>query len=725
MSGKNAVGAWTACLILGATLMAGGGTARGAVVHPWMNTALSAQARAALLVAAMTLPQKIEQLHGDRGVVPGLPQCGSSFRHVPGIAALDIPTFRISNGPVGLGAGDCIPRDRATALPAALALAASFDTALARQFGNVIGGEARTLGVDELEGPGMNLARVGQGGRNFEYLGEDPYLAGAMAASEIGGIQRNGVIAMAKHYVLNEQEAFRDGGSVVVNDRTLHEVYLLPFEMAVKLGRVGSVMCSYNRIGGSYSCQDSYTLNTVLRGQWRFPGYVQSDFYANHSTAPALTAGMDLEMPGGIWYDQAHIDAALASRTLTTATIDRALTRRYVQMFRFGIFDLPVTKGTIDAAADGAQARQIAERTAVLLKNTRHLLPLAAGVASIALIGQQTYAGAATAGGGGSSTVSPLYTVTPEQGIRNILRAVGSSAAVRTVIVRNDNSNLADATAAARRADVVIVMAGVVTTEGQDRAGLSLPDGQNAVISAVAKANPRTVLVLKDGDPVLMPWIDRVPAVLEAWNPGEEDGDAVARLLFGLNNPSGKLPITIPRSAEQTPTSTPRRYPGVTVNGRRTISYFEGLQMGHRWYQTRGVAPQFAFGHGLSYTSFGYSKLVLTPTVSAGAEPIEASFTVANTGKVFGADVSQIYLDLPASTGEPPGRLVGFTKTMLRPGEKKRISITIDPAAPNHPLSTWNTKAQRWTTADGAYTVHVGDSSDYTPLTQAVTVRTP
>ena len=701
---------------------------------PWMNTTLSPEQRADLLVDAMTLDQKVAQLHGQSGPIPEVPECGNGGRHVPGIAALKIPTFRITNGPVGLGGGDCSPQDKATALPVALGLAASFDPALANSFGDLIGDEARTLGLQELEGPGMDLARVGQGGRNFEYLGEDPYLAGAMAASEIKGIQNDGVIAMAKHYVLNDQEFNRMTVSVQVDDRTLHEIYLPPFEASVKDGGVGSVMCSYNRIGTSYACDDPYTLDTVLRGQWGFQGYVQSDFGATHSTATSLNAGEDFEMPSPSFYTTANIQAALSNGTLTEATIDTALKRRYTQMFRFGIFDRPITHGTIDAQADGSTARQIAEQTAVLLKNDGSLLPLdASKVHSIALIGQQTFAGAAAAGGGGSSRVSPLYTVNPLQGLQNTLTELGSTATVNQVIVANNNSNLADAVAAAASADVVVLMAGVVTSEGSDRPSLSLPNNQDALISAVAAANPKTALVLKDGDPVLMPWIGQVPAVLEAWNPGEEDGNAVAQLLFGLANPSGKLPVSYPRAAADTPTSTPDRYPGVDTNGDGIpeVYYGEGLRVGYRWYDAQNIEPLFPFGYGLSYTSFQFSNLQATPVLNPD-NTIQAQVDVTNTGSRAGAEVAQVYVADPASTGEPPKQLKGFQKVALNPGETKHLTFTLDQRA----FSTWDSTAQEWTTNDGQYQVMVGDSSRNLPLhagvavnhtlgTQSVQVSTP
>jgi hypothetical protein len=501
----------------------------------------------------------------------------------------------------------------------------------------------------------------------------------------------------------------------------LHEIYLPPFEASVKDGGVGSVMCSYNRIGTSYACDDPYTLNTVLRDQWGFQGYVQSDFGATHSTATSLNAGEDFEMPSASFYTTANIQAALSSGALTEATIDQALKRRYTQMFRFGIFDRPITHGTIDAQADGATARQIAEQTAVLLKNDGSLLPLdASKVHSIALIGQQTFAGAAAAGGGGSSRVSPLYTVNPLQGLQNTLTQLGSTATVNQVIVANNNSNLADAVAAAASADVVIVMAGVVTSEGSDRPNLSLPNNQDALISAVAAANPKTALVLKDGDPVLMPWIGQVPAVMEAWNPGEEDGNAVAQLLFGLANPSGKLPVSYPRAAADTPTSTPDRYPGVDTNGDGIpeVYYNEGLQVGYRWYDAQNIDPLFPFGYGLSYTTFQFSNLHVTPELTPN-NTIQAQVDVTNTGSRAGAEVAQVYVADPASTGEPPKQLKGFQKVTLNPGETRHLTFTLDQRA----FSTWDSTAQEWTTNDGQYGVMVGDSSRNVPLRAGVEVN--
>jgi beta-glucosidase len=691
---------------------------------PWMDKSLAPAKRADLLIGAMTLDQKIQQLHGQAGAIPEVPECGKPMRHIPGIPELKIPTFRVTNGPVGVGMGDCNPQEKATAPPVSLGLAAGFDAALAYSYGKLIGGEVRTLGVHELEGPGMDLGRVAQGGRNFEYLGEDPYLAGVMAVNITKGVQSNGIIAMAKHFVLNEQEASRNSVSVVIDDRPYHELYLLPYEMSVKDGGIGSIMCSYNRIGGVYACENPYALTTVLRGQWGFQGYVQSDFGATHSTAASLNAGEDLEMQSGRFYTPEAINKALADGSLKMATIDQALRRRYTEEFKAGIFDRPITRGTIDAAANGALARAFGEQTAVLLKNGGMLPLSAAGVKTVALIGQARYAANAAVGGGGSARIAPLYTVTPLQGLENVLKELGSSATVNLTVVADDLGDLPNAVAAAKSADVAIMMAGVYTSEGRDRADLSLPTKQDDMISAIAAANPRTVVVLKDLVPVLMPWIENVPAVLETFNPGEEDGNVVGRLLFGIVNPSGKLPMTYPRSAADTAANAPETYPGVaSPEGYPIVEYREGLEMGYRWFQARKKEPLFPFGFGLSYTQFRISKPNVTPEVSDAKKPIQLRFEIENVGKREGAEVAQVYLGLPPAAGEPPKRLVGFEKVRLNPGEKREVRITIDPAASNHPLGIWDAKAQNWTVPSGRYQIYLGNSSANVAQTAFISVR--
>ena len=571
----------------------------------------------------------------------------------------------------------------------------------------------------------MDMARVQQGGRNFEYLGEDPFLAGSIAVPYIRAMQEQGIIGMAKHFVANDQETNRGIVNELIDDRVLHEVNLLPFEMSVKDGDVASIMCAYNKVNGLYNCENAPLLTEVLRNQWGFKGYVQSDFGAAHGTASSLLAGMDLEMPVGQFYASTNIHAALDANTISVDDIDTALRRRYTQMFRMGQFDRPITLTPIDAVGDGVIARNIAEASAVLLKNADRLLPLdPQNLENIALIGQATYTNAAVNGGGGSSRVVPLYTVTPLQGLQNVLSQLGSSANVTMLIANRDGSNNAEAAALAATSDVAIVMAGVVTSEGQDRPNLSLPDNQDALISAVAAANPQhTVLVLKDGDAVLMPWINQVPAILEAWYPGEEDGNVVADLLFGVTNPSGRLPITYPVNATDVPTNTPEQFPGVLVDGVPTVTYSEGLETGYRWYESQGIAPLFPFGYGLSYTTFRISHLDVSHKNSDATKPIRVDFSVRNTGNRRGAVVPQVYLGLPASTGEPSKRLIAFKKIMLEAGERRRVRVCVNPTASSHPLGYWDSAKQDWTIAEGDYHIYVGNSSEDTPLSERIVVR--
>jgi beta-glucosidase len=725
-----------------------------------MAQSLSPDRRASLLLAAMTPAEKFAQLVGAPGVVPEIPTCYGA-RHVPGIARLGIPTFRITNGPVGVGQNDCVPTTtpnlpraammstasaKATALPSGMAVAASFDPPVAARFGDVIGVETRNHGLHVLEGPGLNLARAPQGGRNFEYFGEDPFLTGTMAVAEIRAMQKHGVIAMAKHFIANEQETNRTTENAIVDDRVLHELYLLPFEMAVRDGKVASVMCSYNRVNGVYMCENPALLTDVLRRQWGFDGYVQSDFFATHSTAASLNAGMDHEMPGVAlgplqpWFSAARLQRALDAHEITPATIDSALARRYRQMFRLGIFDRPVATTPIDVARDAAIARAIGEQAAVLLKNDGGLLPLdARRVKSIALIGQAEYATKAVSGCcGGSSDVIPFTTVTPLDGVKQVLAQAKSSATPTLTVVADDRSNLAAAVEAARAADVAIVLAGTIAEEGRDRPSISLANGQDSIIAAVAAANPRTVVVLKDNASTVVPWIDAVPAVLESWFPGQEDGAIVARLLFGLATPSGKLPVTFPMRESDLPASDAKRWPGVDTLGNAVsasapasfggggmptrVEYSEGLRIGYRWFDANAIKPRFPFGYGLSYTTFALANLVVSPRKASATTPVTVSVRVTNTGKRRGAEVAQVYLGLPSDAGEPPKRLVAFRKVWLEPGQSTTVRMTIDPRATSHPFGVWDESAKRWVVRDGSYVVSVGTSSAGTFLSDTVRV---
>lgn len=591
----------------------------------------------------------------------------------------------------------------ATALPSALALSATWNPELAGKFGEIAGQETAARGEQLIEAPGVNIVRVPQNGRNFEYFGEDPYLSGRMAVPEIEAIQKQGVIAEVKHYAANNQEADRKTVNEIIDERTLREMYLPAFEASVTQADVGAVMCAYPSVNGQFGCENVHLLKDILRGEWGFKGFVQSDYTATHSTVQAAQAGLDIEMKHDAYYDQG-MKEAIVSGKLPESVVDTMLIRRYSQMFRLGVFDRFYTPTPIPAEKDGAVAREIAEHAAVLLKNSNHQLPLsAAGLKTLALIGP--YAGAAHTGGGGSSAVTPLYTVKPLDGIKRQLRSDAT-------VTYNDGTDTAAAANVASSADLAILMVGNKDREGRDRPNLSLPDNQDQLVDAVAAANPHTIVVLKTGGPVLMPWLNKVSAVLEAWYPGEEDGNVVADLLFGKANPSGKLTVTFPKAEADVPAHTPQQYPG--VNG--VATYSERLLVGYRWYDAQKIEPLFPFGFGLSYTNFAIKNLHVARHKPDGQ--LTVTVDVTNTGSVAGADVVQVYVSAPSAAQEPPKQLKGFAKISLAPNEKRLVSIEIDPQAFSH----WDTAAARWVRVPGQYTILVGDSSRDLPLHQNLTI---
>jgi beta-glucosidase len=687
----------------------------------------------------MTLEQRIAQLHGAMetidiyAITAQAAESGADMdqlaaqirveRHVRAIDELGIPRFRITNGPVGVGMGDGTPSPPATSLPMTIGLAAGFDPDLAHAYGDIIGSETATLGQHVLEGPGVCLHRTTIAGRNFEYFSEDPYLSGVMGVAVTKAIQAHDVIAMGKHYVVNDQEYERFRTSVEVDEHVLRELYLLPFEMLVKDAEIAAIMSSYNRIRGVYATEYRYTLTDVLRTEWGFDGYVQSDFWSCRSCAASLNAGMDHEMPDAKWLNETNVKGALSDTSLEIETVDRALVRRYTQMFRFGQFERPYQSGEIDAAAHGAVARTIGSQIAVLLKNDGGLLPLDADAGSIVIIGQSKFVDEACLGGGGSSKVIPLYTVPPLYGLQDVLRDLGGSATVTKVTVADDLSNLDEAKTAAKDADVVVLMAGLVATEGFDQPDANMLNDQNRMVEALLGISPTTVVVMKDSNPVLMPWIGKAPAVLEVWNQGSEDGHVVADLLFGVVNPSGKLPTSYPRSEDDTLyAGRSERYPGTDEGaGYPVIRYSEGLEVGYRWFQAQGIEPLFGFGFGLSYTDFGLTD-VAVDAPGGGRAPVTVTASVTNTGTVAGAEVVQVYLGVPVD-GQPPKRLVGFQKVFVEPGESKPVTITIDPEATNHPFGVWDYCTREFAILPGEYRVYVGNAADSTPHSATVTVR--
>ncbi|MEU4247347.1 glycoside hydrolase family 3 C-terminal domain-containing protein [Amycolatopsis sp. NPDC026612] len=666
-------------------------TPAAAEAQPWRNARQSPDRRAAELIAAMTLDEKISQLH--------LQPDAEHQRFVPPIPRLGVPGFRIANGPAGMGPADDKPQKPATALPATMALASTFDTDAARRYGRLIGSETRALAHNVSEAPDINMARVPRNGRTFEGMGEDPVLAGALAAADIRGIQENGTIAEVKHYAANNQETQRHNIDEHIDERTLNEIYLPHFEQSVTEGHAGSVMCAYPKINGVFTCENPALLQDKLRDDWGFKGFVQSDWGAAHSTVGSANAGMNLEMIDGTWYGDKMKEAVLAGE-VTEQRVDELLLPRFRTMFAFGQFDHPPVLTPLPTARHDAAAKEFAERGMVLLRNERAQLPLDPSVKSIALIGP--FATKAKTGGGGSSAVIPTSTVDPLPGLQQ--RVPGA------VVTLDDGSDPARAAALARTAEVSVVMVGDNEVEGKDRPSLALDGNQDALVTAVAAANPHTVVVVKSGGPVLMPWASSVPAILQAWYPGQQDGAAVAGVLFGDANPSAKLPITFPAAETDTPANTPAQYPG--VGG--VATYSEGLQIGYRWFDAQGRTPLFPFGYGLSYTTFAFSGLSVKNT----GDGATATFTVRNTGHRAGAEVAQLYLSFPAAAGEPPRQLKGFERVELAPGQARRVTIRLDA----RDFSVWDTASHAWQPARGAFTVSVGDSSRSLPL-QAPLVR--
>jgi beta-glucosidase len=667
-----------------------------------MSTALLPDARAQLLLKAMRPADKVALLSGvDVSAPEWAPLVGGAVGYVPANLRLCVPALVLNDG--GAGVGDF--QTGTTAFPAPIAQAATWDPLRTRALGQALGLEAWLKGVDVLLGPDVNIARVPQNGRNFEAFGEDPFLSAQIGAAEIQGIQRNPVIATVKHFAVNSQETNRWYVSSNVDDRTLHEVYLPPFEAAIRQGQVGAVMCAYGAINGHYACQDGATLKTVLRKQLGFDGFVMSDWHAvQTSTAAAANGGMDLQMPTGT------LAQAVAAGQVSPATLDRMARGVLQSMFRVGLFDHPpplhkdVRRADVSTTADQLVARATALEGSVLLKNDGPLLPLHVSAGQrLAVIGAPAGALdlAPYLSGGGSGYVAGTKAVSPVQGLTTRAGAVGAS------VDYVDGSDPTAAAAAASGAAAAIVFVYDKETEGVDRTTLALPDAQDALIARVVQANPSTVVVLMTGGPVLMPWLGSVPAVLEAWYPGQQAGTAIAALLFGDVDPSGKLPETFPTSDTAVPASTQAQWPG--ANDAQDAAFSEGFFVGYRWYDHTHTAPLFPFGFGLSYTRFSYDALRLTKRPDGG---VDVAFTVTNTGSRPGVEVAQVYVDDPRITGEPPKQLFGFRRVFLRRGASARVRITLGWRA----FAQWDIRKQDWVVAPGLYRVLAGDSSRDLPL---------
>jgi beta-glucosidase len=836
---------------------------------PWWEDSRSATRRSLALLGRMTLEEKVDMLHGEINFYYG-------FYNAP-IERLGIPALTMADGPAGVRiANPEANEQRATELPSPLALAATWDTDLAEEYGRLAGDEAHRTGHNVLLAPALDIARVAQAGRAFEAFGEEPLVSGQIGGALIRGIQENPVVADLKHYNVYTQEQNRlIGGNAVIDERTLREIYTRPFEIALDEGHPGSAMCSFNKVNGSYACEDDYLLNEILKTQLGFEGWVMSDFGATHSTVPAVLGGLDQEMPGDYGgYDCffcAPLVAAVESGEVPVSRINDAVLRILRPMFALGLFDDPPTLRPLPERQNGLVARQIAEEATVLLRNQRRTLPLRDDLDSIAVIGADADHAVQ---GGGSSQVLPTYTVSPLEGISNraedtsVTYTAGNEPVTSTALLpgpdpipseyltsaldadpglrveyygnpelsgtpaldrtepyagifggfylfegfnaasphfpRQTNENTAgirwtgtltapvdgtyqlavttngattltvdgetvietepaaeptdpgvhtvdldltagtsydiraefslgatastdfgsafklgwvppvgvvepsiqEAADAAADADVAVVVVRDYASEGGDRPNLDLPNGQAELIRQVAEANPRTVVVLTTSAAVqTSDWDDEVAAVLDNWYGGQEQGNAIARILFGDVNPSGKLPVTFPVDEGSTPVSDPEQYPGTGLDQQ----FSEGVLVGYRGYEARGIQPQYPFGHGLSYTRFAYSRLTTADGRRGASRPVRATVTVRNTGRVAGTETVQAYVgQLPTRrVVTAPLALAGWTRVTLEPGESRRVRVTLDPRS----LAYWDAAADRWTTPRGTVRLVIGSSS--------------
>lgn len=707
---------------------------------PYKNPATPIPQRVADLLTRMTLEEKVSML------------AGSGWMESTGVPRLSIPEIKMADGPMGIrlwtgssavtSVEGMVHTFSSTAFPAGIDIAASWDPALAQEEGRAIGEEVKSVGRDMILGPTVNIQRTPLWGRNFESYGEDPYLAGRLAVGYISGVQSQGVIPSVKHFVVNNEEFERHRIDVAVDERTLHEIYFPAFEAAIRDAHVWAVMSSYNKVNGTYAAQ-SPVLEQELYRDNHFTGFVLSDWGSTYATAPTVNAGMDLEMPGGPpmqkWLARPATHEAgndggfltpekvlplVKSAEIPAANVDRNVSRILTVLFESGQFDHPHTGNLpIDTPAQRAVARKAADEGMVLLKNDGAILPLdTAKLHSLAIIGPN--AATARIGGGGSGLVFAKDVVSPLDGIR---QRAGSAVKINYALgvgmpgekPEQDTAEarqklLQEAVAAAKSSEVAIVLAGYsskLETEGKDRPNMDLPAGQDELIQAVVAANPKTIVVLNNGDPVdLTRWIDHVPVLLDAWYPGEEAGTVIADIVFGDVNPSGKLPFTFIRKLADSPSSS--NYPGTDLH----VNYAEGIYVGYRYFDKHPeVAPLFPFGYGLSYTTFAYSDLKAPKKFPASGHA-EVQFTVRNTGSRKGAEVAELYISAPhASIDRPVRELKAFSRVELAPGESKVVSLTVDRRA----LSFWSPTQHTWLAEPGQFTLAIGSSSRTLPLTAA------
>jgi beta-glucosidase len=706
---------------------------------PWMNTSLSPDQRADLVLKEMTLDEKILLLHGNgmphtgNWIMPTTSQSNGGAGMVLGIPRLGIPQIEMSDAAYGVRSSGENGR-YSTALPSNLGAAASWDPAAAYEYGALIGRELRAQGYNMTLGGGTNLTREPRNGRTFEYLGEDPVLAGTLDGQVMKAMQAQHVIGDIKHYAINDQETGRNIVNAVIGKRAMRESDLLAFQIALRDSDAQAFMCSYNRVNGQYACENDYLLHDVLKGDWKFKGFVLSDWGGTHSTVAASKAGLDNEEPMDEFFGPA-LKKAVQAGQVPMSEIDDHAHRILRAEFASGIVDDPTQKSVVDVEHDLDVAQKIEEGSIVLLKNEKNVLPLeGARAKSIALIGAHADVGMISGGGsaqvdppGGNVIAPPGQKGTrwqehiwfPTSPMKQLQRLMPSAN-----IQFNAGDDPQAAAALAKQSDVAIVFVQQWTAEGMDLPTLTLPDNQDALVEAVAAANPRTIVVLETGTAALMPWKNKVAGIVEAWYGGSRGATALANVLTGAVDPSGKLPMTFPMadadlphptipplSAEDMGQGTGAVNGRTHVESRYAVSYDEGLKVGYKWYDAEHKPVLFPFGYGLSYTNYSYEGLHVDQRGST-----RVSFTVKNTGKRAGEEIAQVYAMLPADAQEPPKRLVGWQKVMLQPGESKQVDLTIDPLY----LQVYDEASNGWKMVPGDYTFAAGPSSAELPLKQNV-----
>lgn len=665
---------------------------------PWVGSTAPVEQRVRQVLARMTEAEKLGMVHGADSADP-------FAGRVVGVPRLCIPALRLADGPAGVR-----NVEGATQLPAPIALASTWDPGLARRYGEVLGAEVRAAGANVSLAPTINLVRDPRWGRSFESFGEDPLLTARLSTPEIQGMQAQDVIAQVKHFAAYNQEIGRAGPTddARVTERVLRELYLPAFESAVTEGRVGSIMCAYSTVNGVPACANRHLLDQILKRDWGFDGFVTTDWWTNLGGPDAANQGLDVQMPDDCFFGP-QLAAAIDRGDVPAARLDDMVARVLRPMFALGVVDHPVTDGASGPPATPAHralAREVAAAGTVLLRNDDLTLPIdGRRTKTIAVIGPWA-ADRHRPAGGGSAAVGGAQGVDPLEGIR-------ARAGSAVEVVYDDGADPTHAARVAAAADVAVVVVSRADSEGIDHATLGPGPQAENILDAVASAQPRTVLVLNSGTPLVLRAMDRVPAVLQTWYPGEAAGSALADVLFGDVNPSGKLPVTFPRRIEDLPTAAVDRFPGAGGH----VRYDEGLLTGYRWYASKGIDPMFAFGHGLSYTTFELDRLRVGRPAANGRTVVTARVT--NTGSRAGAEVAQLYLEQPGSAHEPPLRLAGFQRVELAAGASASVRFELDARS----LSHWDEQGRRWVAPAGTYRVRVGDAADHLPLT--ATLRLP